>query len=80
MKKTKTPLADLAAYRKSIGENQTDFWGRFGVTQSGGCRYESGRALPKPVAMLVLAFARNLLDDEKLLVLNRDATRLAKTT
>lgn len=79
MKRPETSLADLTAFRKSLDENQTEFWARFGVTQSGGSRYESGRALPKSVALLVLAFAHNLLDDEKLLALNRDATRSAKT-
>ncbi|HAR45620.1 MAG TPA: hypothetical protein DCS05_05445 [Nitrospiraceae bacterium] len=31
--------------RMKLGENQTDFWSRLGVTQSGGCRYEAGRAM-----------------------------------
>lgn len=62
----KSPLTDLAAYRKSRGENQTEFWSRFGVTQSGGSRYESGREVPAPVAILVLAFADGLLDDAAL--------------
>ncbi|MCQ9378830.1 DNA-binding transcriptional regulator [Methyloversatilis sp. XJ19-49] len=65
----KNPLADLAAYRKSLNENQTEFWSRFGVTQSGGSRYESGRSLPTPLALLVLAFTRGLLDDAALNVL-----------
>ena len=56
-------FSDLAAYRKSLGENQSEFWSRFGVTQSGGSRYESGRALPKPVAVLLIAFVDGLLDD-----------------
>ena len=56
-------LSDLASYRKTLGENQSAFWSRFGVTQSGGSRYESGRALPKPVAVLLIAFVDGLLDD-----------------
>lgn len=47
-------------------ENQTEFWSRFGVTQSGGSRYESGREVPAPVAILVLAFADGLLDEAAL--------------
>ncbi|WP_430434781.1 hypothetical protein [Methyloversatilis sp.] len=59
----RSPLSDVAAYRKARGENQTAFWSRFGVTQSGGSRYESGRDLPAPVAILVQAFADGILDD-----------------
>lgn len=39
--------------RKRFRMNQSDFWARIGVTQSGGSRYESGRALSKPVRELV---------------------------
>ncbi|TDR82158.1 hypothetical protein DFP86_102272 [Paludibacterium purpuratum] len=46
MKQTKL---DPRVLRKQLGLNQTDFWGRIGITQSGGCRYESGRPMPKPV-------------------------------
>ena len=33
--------------------NQEDFWNRVMVTQSGGSRYESGRAVPGPVKTLL---------------------------
>ncbi len=33
--------------------NQQEFWSRIGVTQSGGSRYEAGRAMPKPVRELL---------------------------
>jgi transcriptional regulator with XRE-family HTH domain len=33
--------------------SQTDFWGRIGVTQSGGSRYENGRPMPRPVQALL---------------------------
>lgn len=39
--------------RQKLGLNQQDFWGRIGVTQSGGSRYESGRSMPKPVQQLL---------------------------
>ncbi|WP_148715927.1 helix-turn-helix domain-containing protein [Chitinolyticbacter meiyuanensis] len=39
--------------RRRLGLNQQQFWGRIGVTQSGGSRYESGRAMPKPVRELL---------------------------
>ena len=41
------------AMRERTGLNQSDFWGRVGVTQSGGSRYEAGRRLSKPIQMLV---------------------------
>lgn len=44
--------------RSKLGMNQSEFWSRISVTQSGGSRYESGRALPKPVQVLLhLAYA-----------------------
>jgi DNA-binding transcriptional regulator YiaG len=45
-------IADYRQLRRSLGMNQTEFWGRLGVTQSGGCRYEQSRKPPKPVAVL----------------------------
>lgn len=39
--------------RKKLSMNQSEFWSRLGVTQSGGSRYESGRDIPKPVKMLI---------------------------
>jgi transcriptional regulator with XRE-family HTH domain len=39
--------------RKSLGLNQAEFWGRIEVTQSGGSRYENGRAMPRPVRKLL---------------------------
>ena len=39
--------------RQRLGLNQQEFWTRIGVTQSGGSRYESGRAMPKPVRELL---------------------------
>jgi transcriptional regulator with XRE-family HTH domain len=39
--------------RQRLGLNQEEFWTRIGVTQSGGSRYESGRAMPKPVRELL---------------------------
>src|SRR5687767_15399567 len=39
--------------RRKLRMNQQEFWSRIGVTQSGGSRYESGRAMPKPVRELL---------------------------
>lgn len=44
---------DPKALRAKLKMNQTDFWRPLGVTQSGGCRYENGRAMPKPVRLLL---------------------------
>src|SRR5574337_1462063 len=40
--------------RNKLGLNQTDFWSKVGVTQSGGSRYESGRTIPRPVCHLLM--------------------------
>lgn len=39
--------------RRALGLNQGEFWGRIGVTQSGGSRYESGRDMPEQVAWVL---------------------------
>lgn len=41
------------AIREKLGIAQGAFWALFGVTQSGGSRYEQGRKMPKQVALLV---------------------------
>jgi DNA-binding transcriptional regulator YiaG len=46
-------IANPRAIRLRLGLNQQDFWGRIGVTQSGGSRYEGGRSMPKPVRELL---------------------------
>lgn len=51
--KPKFDIANIAEYRKKLGINQQTFWSSLGVTQSGGSRYENGRNLPKPVAVLL---------------------------
>lgn len=50
--------ADAREFRLKSGKNQSVFWSRISVTQSGGSRYESGRDLPAPVRQLLhLAYA-----------------------
>ena len=39
--------------RRRLGMNQQEFWGRIGITQSGGSRYEGGREVPEPVRLLL---------------------------
>ena len=51
--------------RKLHGGNQLCFWSKFGVTQSGGSRYESGRKIPIPTALLMqLYFDGKITDDD----------------
>jgi DNA-binding transcriptional regulator YiaG len=56
----------LMAMRKKSGLNQLDFWQRFGITQSGGSRYETGRALPKPAKILLALYLSGKITDEDL--------------
>lgn len=46
--------AQIKLFRQKNSMNQTEFWSRIGVTQSGGSRYESGRNIPAPVQRLLL--------------------------
>jgi transcriptional regulator with XRE-family HTH domain len=52
-KKLKKIIISAFITRRESGMNQTEFWSKFGVTQSGGSRYESGRHMPKPLRMLM---------------------------
>ena len=52
-RKKKLDFSDIATARKKLNLNQKDFWTRYGVTQSGSSRYESGRNIPKPLAILL---------------------------
>lgn len=44
---------DVRDVRRKLGMNQSEFWSKIGVTQSGGSRYESGRNIPRPVQALL---------------------------
>lgn len=50
-------FTNISGYREQIGLNQNRFWALFGATQSGGSRYETGRGIPKPLAVLLVLFA-----------------------
>ena len=54
-RKQKLDFSKISETRKKEGLNQKDFWARYGVTQSGGSRYESGRSIPKPLALLLVS-------------------------
>lgn len=53
--KTEKDINGVAAnyLRERAGETQKVFWNQIGITQSGGCRYENGATIPKPVRTLV---------------------------
>lgn len=71
MSTKKSPLtlkltgAEIKNLRKKLGLNQAAFWSPIGVTQSGGSRYESGRNIPTPTAMMIhlVYLAKNPADD-----------------
>jgi hypothetical protein len=53
----------LKKLRKSRQESQTEFWCRFGVTQSRGSRFEQGVEIPTPVAILVGLYLEQKVSD-----------------
>ena len=65
-KKKAFTVADLIKERTQSGLNQTAYWARFGVTQSGGSRYESGRSIPKPLMILIQLNRTGRLSDKEL--------------
>ena len=52
-KRSKLKKVDTRKLRQGLGLNQAEFWERLEVTQSGGSRYENGRAMPRPVRRLL---------------------------
>jgi len=58
-----TPHGELKRFRLSKRESQEKFWGRFGVTQSSGSRFETGLGIPPPVAILVKLYVKGRLSD-----------------
>lgn len=65
MKKSKL-FVDLAATRRQSGKNQSEFWSRYGVSQSGGSRYESGRTMPQPLKVLMWLHDTGRIKDQDL--------------
>jgi hypothetical protein len=65
-RKKKLDFSDIQTDRQKQGENQKDFWKRYGVTQSGGSRYESGRNIPKPLAILLYLHRSGKVTDKDL--------------
>lgn len=65
-RKPKLDFSNIAVARLKEGLNQQDFWKRYGVTQSGGSRYESGRNIPKPLAILLWLHRSGKVTDKDL--------------
>lgn len=59
-------FTDLKRFRVGRRESQEKFWGRFGVTQSSGSRFETGLGIPAPVAILVKLYLNGKLSDADL--------------
>lgn len=57
---------DVRELRRKLGMNQSQFWSKLGVTQSGGSRYESGRNMPRPVQALLRLIHVEQIDISKL--------------
>lgn len=65
-KKAVQAIKEPKVFRTALRLNQTTFWTPYGVTQSGGSRYESGRAIPNSTAMLMVLHVLGVVSDEDL--------------
>ncbi len=45
---------------------QTQFWAQYGVTQSGGSRYENGREMDTPLRTLMVLHLSGIVTDSQL--------------
>jgi DNA-binding transcriptional regulator YiaG len=66
MAKLKKLPASIGDFRNKLGLNQSQFWTRYGVTQSGGSRYESGRNIPAPLELLLRLHLGGVISDADL--------------
>jgi predicted transcriptional regulator len=64
--KLKPLPANLTDFRNKLGLNQGDFWSRYGVTQSGGSRYEAERRMPASLKILMRLHLSGVITDEEL--------------
>lgn len=74
--KSSKMLANLKGYRQRLGVNQHSFWAVFGVTQSGGSRYENERDRPLPLSMLMVLVEAGKLTEADL----REARRIVEAS
>lgn len=71
---------DVREIRRKLGMNQSQFWSKIGVTQSGGSRYESGRNIPRPVQALLRLVHVEQIDINKVKKEDVDVAEYLKTT
>lgn len=71
----KLKLNEVAAHRKADGLNQHAFWAPLGVTQSGGSRYEGGRTISRPVALLLVLRDQGVVTNEHLAAAAKEIAR-----
>ena len=67
----KEALEAPRALRRRRKLTQTEFWGQLGLTQSGGCRYERGQTLPKPLRLLLIGRELGEIDENALAELGK---------
>lgn len=53
----------LRELRLARNESQSRFWGRFGVTQTRGSRFELGQEIPLPVGILIRLYFDGVISD-----------------
>lgn len=71
---------DVREIRRKLGLNQSQFWSKIGVTQSGGSRYESGRNIPRPVQALLRLVHIEQIDINKVKKEDVEVAEFLKTT
>ena len=71
---------DVREIRRKLGLNQSQFWSKIGVTQSGGSRYESGRNIPRPVQALLRLVHVEQVDINKVKKDDEDVADYLKAT
>jgi transcriptional regulator with XRE-family HTH domain len=75
-----TESLNIREIRQKLGYNQSDFWAKVGVTQSGGSRYESGRKIPRPVNELLRLVHVEQLEIHKLRKSDLEVVEYLKAT
>jgi hypothetical protein len=53
----------LKTMRLARKETQSRFWGRFGVTQTRGSRFELGQEIPQPIGILIRLYLDGIVSD-----------------
>ena len=76
---TKLELSNIQEHRRKLDMNQSEFWSRYGVTQSGGSRYESGRNMPLPTAILIYLRETGQLTDDQLAAAKKAIAKSRRT-